>query len=97
MTYSIENLSKEDQIKELAECYSDYRTVQKEIRQTGGILKATNNLLSSLQYEAVFLNYLQKVVGVELVPARALISDSKVYEKKARWIKQAEEDKAELV
>ena len=97
MNYSIKNLSKEDQIKGLAESYSDYRAVQKEIREIGGLLKASDSLISSLQYEASFLRVLQKVTEIELVPARNLISDIKAFEKKSRWIKQAEEDQAELV
>ena len=97
MNYSIKNLSKEDQIKGLAESYSDYRAVQKEIREIGGLLKASDSLISSLQYEASFLRVLQKVTEIELVPARNLISDSKAFEKKSRWIKQIEEDQAELV
>jgi hypothetical protein len=97
MNYSIKNLSKEDQIKGLAESYSDYRAVQKEIREIGGLLKASDSLISSLQYEASFLRVLQKVTEIELVPARNLTSDIKAFEKKSRWIKQAEEDQAELV
>ena len=94
---SIKDLSKENQIKELAERYSDYRAVQKEIKEVGGLLKASNSLISALEYEASFLRYLQKVTEIELVPAKNLISDIKAFEKKARWIKQAEEDQAELV
>ena len=97
MNYSIKNLSKEDQIKGLAESYSDYRAVQKEIKEAGGLLKASDSLISSLQYEASFLRVLQKVTEIELVPARNLISDIKAFEKKSRWIKQAEEDQEELV
>jgi hypothetical protein len=97
MNYSIKNLSKEDQIKGLAESYSDYRAVQKEIKEVGGLLKASDSLISSLQYEASFLKVLQKVTEIELVPVKNLISDSKAFEKKSRWIKQAEEDQAERV
>ena len=97
MTYSFKNLSKKEQIIELAEVYSDYRAVQKEIREIGGLLKASDSLISSLQYEAQCLKYVQKVLEIELVPARNLISDSKAFEKKSRWIKQIEEDQAELV
>ena len=92
MNYSIKNLSKEDQIKGLAESYSDYRAVQKEIREIGGLLKASDNLINSLKYEAGFLKCFQEVTEVELVPAKNLISDIGAFEKKARWIKQAEED-----
>ena len=97
MTYSFKNLSKKEQIIELAEVYSDYRAVKKEISEIGGLLKASDSLISSLQYEAQFLKYVQKVLEIELVPARNLISDIKSFEKKSRWIKQAEEDQAERV
>ena len=97
MTYSFKNLGKKEQIIELAEVYSDYRAVKKEISEIGGLLKASDSLISSLQYEAQSLKYVQKVLEIELVPARNLISDIKAFEKKSRWIKQAEEDQAERV
>jgi len=85
MNYSIKNLSKEDQIKGLAENYSDYRAVQKEIKEVGGLLKASDSLISSLQYEAIFLSVFQKATEIELVPLKNLISDSKAFERKSRW------------
>jgi hypothetical protein len=97
MTYSLKNLSKKEQIIELAEVYSDYRAAQKEITEIGGLLKASDSLISSLQMEAACLTYVQKVTEIELVPARQLLNDKKTFEKKSRWIKQVEEDKAQLV
>jgi hypothetical protein len=89
-----ELLSKEDQIKELAECYSDYRAIKKEISQLGGLLKASDSLLDDLYWEAACLRYRQKEMGIELVLEKDLNRDVKVFLRKAELIQQIKEEKA---
>ena len=71
--------SKEAQIAELAQCYSDYREVKKEIREAGGISRVSESLLDTLYWEARYLKKIQKDMGIEMVPEKDLIRDTKVF------------------
>jgi len=90
----MKNLNREDQIKELAENYSDYRAVQKEIWDLGGIIKAGEDLAKDLAYEATNLNWRQKVTGIELVALKDLVHNEKALQNRVRRIQEAKEDSA---
>ena len=85
---------REDQIKELAENYSDYRAVQKEIWDLGGIIEAGEDLAKDLAYEATNLNWRQKVTGIELVALKDLVHNEKALQNRVRLIQEAKEDSA---
>ena len=88
------NNPREDQIKELAENYSDYRAVQKEIWDLGGIIKAGEDLAKDLAYEATNLNWRQRVTGIELVALKDLVHNEKALQNRVRLIQEAKEDSA---
>ena len=90
----MKNLSREAQIKELAENYSDYRAVQKEIWDLGGIIEAGEDLAKDLAYEATNLNWRQRVTGIELVALRELVNNEKALQNRVRRIQEAKEDSA---
>ena len=90
----MKNLSREAQIKELAENYSDYRAVQKEIWDLGGIIKAGEDLAKDLAYEATNLNWRQRVTGIELVALKDLVHNEKALQNRVRRIQEAKEDSA---
>ena len=90
----MKNLSREAQIKELAENYSDYRAVQKEIWDLGGIIEASEDLAKDLAYEATNLNWRQKVTGIELVALKDLVHNEKALQNRVRRIQEAKEDSA---
>jgi len=90
----MKNLSREAQIKELAENYSDYRAVQKEIWDLGGIIEAGEDLAKDLAYEATNLNWRQKVTGIELVALKDLVHNEKALQNRVRRIQEAKEDSA---
>jgi hypothetical protein len=90
----MKNLNREDQIKALAENYSDYRAVQKEIWDLGGIIKAGEDLAKDLAYEATNLNWRQKVTGIELVALKDLVHNEKALQNRVRLIQEAKEDSA---
>ena len=90
----MKNLSREAQIKELAENYSDYRAVQKEIWDLGGIIEASEDLAKDLAYEATNLNWRQKVTGIELVALKDLVHNEKALQNRVRLIQEAKEDSA---
>ena len=90
----MKNLSREAQIKELAENYSDYRAVQKEIWDLGGIIEAGEDLAKDLAYEATNLNWRQRVTGIELVALKDLVHNEKALQNRVRRIQEAKEDSA---
>ena len=90
----MKNLSRKAQIKELAENYSDYRAVQKEIWDLGGIIEAGEDLAKDLAYEATNLNWRQKVTGIELVALKDLVHNEKALQNRVRRIQEAKEDSA---